>query len=60
MGKRYEVLSKRFVHGKKGEVITLELDELQELVLLQTNAIKLAEDKPSDGTSETEEGFTHG
>lgn len=36
----FEVVSKRFVHGAVGELVTLSLTDNQELSLLESGAVK--------------------
>lgn len=43
----FEVVSKRFVHGEVGEVVTLSLTDNQELSLLESGAVKRAAARPS-------------
>lgn len=43
----FEVVSKRYVHGAVGELVTLSLTDNQELSLLQSGAVKRAEVRPS-------------
>jgi len=42
----FEVLSKNYVLGKVGEIVTLSLTDNQELSLLQSGAVKRAEPRP--------------
>jgi len=44
--RRYEVLSNRYVYGKKGEVIELALTDSQELSLIQAGTLKRADERP--------------
>lgn len=46
--REYEVLSKKFVHGKQGDKIKLALTDVQELSLLQGGIIKKAETSTED------------
>lgn len=39
----FEVVSKRFVHGAVGEIVTLSVTDNQELSLLESGAVKRVE-----------------
>lgn len=40
--RKFVVLSKRFVHGEVGDVVTLSLTDNQELSLLESGAVERA------------------
>jgi hypothetical protein len=44
--RQFEVLSKKYVEGKVGEVITLSLTDNQEKSLLESGAVKRAAVRP--------------
>lgn len=44
--RKYEVLSKKFVHGGVGDIVTLSLTDNQELSLLESGAVKRATVRP--------------
>lgn len=43
----FEVLSKKYVHGAVGDIVTLSLTDNQEQSLLESGAVKRAEVRPS-------------
>lgn len=50
--RQYEVVSKKFVYGEVGEVITLHLTDNQEKSLLESGAVKRAEVRPTVAVKE--------
>lgn len=44
--RKYRVLSRRYVYGKKGEVIELALTDSQELSLIQAGTLERADERP--------------
>lgn len=50
--RQFEVLSKKFVHGEVGEIVTLTLTDNQELSLLESGAVKRAEVRPTSAVKE--------
>jgi len=43
----FEVVSKKFVHGAVGDIVTLSLTDNQERSLLESGAVKCAPVRPS-------------
>lgn len=46
----FEVLSRRCVYGEVGDVVTLKVTDGQELSLVQSGAVKRAENRPTVAT----------
>lgn len=49
--REFEVLSKNFVHGSVGDIVTLKVTDGQELSLVQSGAVKRAEKRPTVATA---------
>lgn len=50
--REFEVVSRKFVHGEVGEIVTLHLTDNQELSLLESGAVKRVVVRPAVAVKE--------